>query len=391
MKPIFSISGNQRQSIQSLNQIISHIKNKTGEDPNIQTIFCGTNPVSTTTSKWSTGLDIVNLLRSVDLFDSRPRVFKIIGLSDDYAIIGDYLKYIDSSNIVVFWGPFGYTKPGSKQWITGKTSKLYKTIKDKGKIYEHPTDTKSELEATRWVKEVVAECGKEIEGSVAKRIVELQGKNLDTLSNVVQKISVYQTGKHIKIEDAEACCYVDYVDRTWDLIEALDLQEIDKSLDLLSKFYAEGKGEVGESFYGRIMKLFGALLQHYQFLMMWKDVTDRKLNFTEAQKALLGFKKLTPSKLESIKKGAMTIEDLDSRFTSYYISNSVDKTSVQKVLNQRKGITYLMLSDLYNCMYWCRQYSGESYLLKLCIDTFVLVTCKAIGIKEAEQIRSGKC
>jgi hypothetical protein len=391
MKPIFSISGNQRQCRQSWDQIITHVKNKSGQDPNIQVVYCSPNAVNALPAhKWSTGLDVVNLLRSVDLFDSRPRVFKIMGLSDDYSIIGDYLKYIDGFNIVVFWGSFGYTKLGTKQWITGKTSKLYKFIKDKGKVYEHPTDVKSELDATRWVKEVVAEYGKEIETSVAKRIVELQGKNLDALSHVVQKIATYQTGKHIKLEDAEACCFVPYEDRTWDFIAALDVRDVDKALELIAKFYAEGKGEVGESFYGRISQLFGALLQHYQFLMMWRDVTDRQLNFTDASNTLMGFKKMTPSKLLAIKKGEMKVDELESRFTSYYISNNVNSASVQQVFKHRKGVAYLMLSDLYNCMAWCRRYSGDPSMLKLCIDTFVLVACGVMKAQDAHQIRCGE-
>jgi len=222
-------------------------------------------------------------------------------------------------------------------------------------------------------------------------MVQLQGKNLDTLDNSVQKLVVYQKGKEINTEDVEACCFSDYDDdKIWSFLENLDKQEVEPAVNFLQDFYAEESGSVGESFYGRVNRFFGALLQHYQFLLMVKDACGRTLNTGVAQRELSSFKKINPTKIRELKEGKITFDKLESRFTSWYVERNIRKPALQQVFVRRKGEIYGMVSDLYNCMYWVRQYSSDASMIKLCLDSFVLVVCGKLTLSQAARIRGHK-
>ena len=387
-KPVFWVHGNRRQCRETWDKLVAHVRSKSGEEPNISAIYCGINPISAdATQRWATATNLIQILRTKDMFDSRPRIIKVIGLPDGYSSITDWLHLVTGRNVLVFWGPFGHVKPGSKQWASAKLSKLYKAIKSEGKIVDHPLEVKTDSEAAYWVKEVASDHQKEISSSAARLMVTFQGKNLDTLTNSVEKLSIYQTGKEITIEDVKACCFNDYTDNVWGLLDHLDEQNTDQVLGYLQTFYSENKGELGESFYGRVSRFFGALLQHYQFLLLLKDVCGKTLNVAKAQHELATFKKATPTKIKQLQEGKITLDDLDSRFSKWYIENKMRSSSLQAAFARRKSEIYAIVSDLYNCMYWSRRYSSKPALLRLCLDTFALVVCGKLSLAQAAQIR----
>ncbi len=387
-KPVFWIYGNRRQCLQSWNQILDHVKKSSGEDPNVDTLFCGMNSeTATPAQRWATANDLINLMRNRDLFDDRPRIIKVIGIPEGYAEIVDWLNVLNGRNILVFWGPFAYIKPGTKRWISVKTTKLFKTIKKEGQVFEHPIEVRTNSDAVYIIKEVAVEFKKELKSEVARKIVELQGRNLDLLENSIHKLSIYQTGKKITTEDVEACCFSDYSDKIWAFLDILDEQKIDPALDYLQDFYEEDDGAIGENFYGRINRFFGALLQHYLFLMLLKDVCGQSLNATVAQRELTAFKKTTPTLIKEIVSGNKTLDDLECRFTSQYVGKNISSPATQIAFARRKGETYKIVSDLYDTMYWCRRWSSNTAMLRLLLDTFALVACGKLSLDQAAQIR----
>lgn len=391
-KPVFWIYGNQRQCRASWDQIVSQVEKKTGSPPNVETMFCGFNPVDAPpTQRWATTNNVIETLRERDMFDSRSRIIKIIGLPEEYTALTNWLHLVKGDNILVFWGPFGCIKPGSKRWITAKTTKLYKTIKAEGKVIEHPLEVKFDSEAIDWIKAIAVEYKKTITSEAARRMVRLQGKNLDTLDNSIQKLAAYQTSKEITLADVEKCCFSDYSDNEiWGFLDHLDMQESEPAINFLQNFYAEDSGSVGESFYGRVNRFFGALLQHYQFLLMLKDACGRSLNVGVAQRALSTFKKINPTKIKELREGKITLDELECRFTSWYVERSISSGPVQKAFARRKGEIYSIVSDLYNCMYWSRRYSSDASMIRLCLDCFVLLACGKLTLSQAAQIRGHK-
>jgi len=388
MKPVFWIYGNQRQCRQSWDQIIDHVTQKSGETPNIDTLFCGINSDSASPAqRWANATDLIGLMRNRDLFDDRPRIIKVVGLPEAYTSILDWFNVINGRNILVFWGPFAYLKPGTKKWISIKTTKLYKTIKKEGQIFEHPLEARTESDSVHFIKEVATELNKDLDSVAARRLVKIQGRNLDLLENSVRKLSIYQTGRKITVDDVDACCFNDYSDAIWNFIDYLDTQESESALNYLQDFYEEGKGAIGENFYGRISRFFGALLQHYQFLLMLKDVCGRSLNVTVAQQELTTFKKMNPTKIKELVSGKITLNDLECRFSSAYVDRNISNSALQKAFARRKGDIYQLISDLYDSMYWCRRYSSNPAMLRLLLDTFALVACGKLSVNQAAQIR----
>lgn len=388
-KPVFWIHGNLRQCRQTWEGIVNHVEVQSGKKPNIQVMFGGINPINATPAqRWTTADDVIFLLQNRSFFDDRPRIFKLCGLPESYTELADFFHLVNGSNILVIQSPFGYVKPGSKQWVTAKTSKFFKKVKAEGFLIEHPIEVKTENEAVTWIASLIGETKKEMKRAVAKEIVAKEGKNLDTLTNVVEKLCVYQKSKEITVEDVHACCSSGFQPETvWQFLEDLDYRRDRRALAYLQAFYAEGKGEVGESFYGRISKLFGALLQHFQFMMFAKDICgNRDLNAQLIEETLKDFRKTTPTKIRELQRKEITYDELESRFTKQYIGFNVRKDSVRFAFRKKKSEIYRAMEALHDCTFMCRKYSGYAACLRLFLDTFALVACGKLTTRQANQI-----
>ncbi len=387
--PIFWVHGNLRQCQQTWDGIVHHVEAQSGQKPNIHLMFGGINPASATPSqRWSTADDVISTLQNRNLFDERPRIIKICGLPESYTDLADFFHLINGSNVVVIRSAFGYIKPGSKKWVTAKTSKFFKKVKAEGFLIEHPIEVKSENEAVTWIMSLIGETKKEMKRPVAREIVAKEGKNLDTLTNVVEKLCVYQKRKEITVEDVHACCTGGFQPETvWQFIEDLDYRREERTLAYLQAFYAEGDGDVGESFYGRVSKLFGALVQHFQFLMAVKDICgNRDLSAQLVEEALKNFKKTTPTKIRELQQKEITYDELEPRFTRQYIGFNVRKDSVRFAFRKKKSEIYLIMDALHDCQFICRKYSGEDSFIRLCLDAFALVACGKLTPWQARQI-----
>jgi len=162
------------------------------------------------------------------------------------------------------------------------------------------------------------------------------------------------------------------------------------AIKYLQEFYAEGKGSVGETFYGRINRFFGALLQHYLFLLLLKDVCGRTLDMSVAQRELATFKKTTPSQIKELVTGNISFDDLECRFSKAFVEKNIGSNGIKIAFSRRKKEIYEIVCDLYDCMYWTRRYSGNDAMIRLCLDVFVLVVCKKISLSQAAQVRGLK-
>lgn len=386
--PIFWIYGNLRQCRQTWNGIVDHVTKQGDVKPDIQIMFGGINPANATPAqRWSTADDVILVLRNRS-FCEGPRITKVCGLPESYTDLSDWFHIINGSNVLVIQSPFGYIKPGSKRWVTAKTSKLFKKVKAEGFLIEHLVEAKNENDAIDWITSLVRESKKEIKRAVAREIIAKEGKNLDTLTNVVGKLCAYQKKKEIVIEDVHECCTAGFLPETvWQFLEDLDYRRDERALAYLQAFYAEGDGEVGESFYGRISKMFGALKQHFQFLMHIKDIcNNRDLNAQLIEGVLADFKKTTPTKIRELQRKEISYEELEPIFSNQYISYNIKKDSIRFAFRKKKSEIYRILAALDNCIYFCRKHSGKDYYLRLCLDVFALVACGRLTPQQASRI-----
>ena len=390
-KPLFWIYGNLRQSRQTWDKIVQHVENQSKKKPEIQVMFGGINPVDAPLSqRWTTADDIIFALRNRNFCDNCPRIIKVCGLPESYTDLADWFHVIDGSNVLVIQSAFGYIKPGSKQWVTAKNSKFFKKVKAEGFLIEHPVEAKNENDAITWITSLVIEAKKEIKRIVAREIIAKEGKNLDTLTNVVGKLCSYQKSKEITIEDVHACCSSGFPTETvWQFLEDLDYRRDERALAYLQVFYAE-EGVVGEYFYGRVLKLFGALIQHFQFLLVLKDVCgNRDLNVQLLEPVLENFKKTTPTKILELQKKKIKYEELEPRFSKQYVNYNIKQDNIRFAFQKKKSEIYRILTALYDCMYLCRRNSNNGYYLRLCLDVFALVACGKLTLPEASQIHGG--
>lgn len=390
--PIFWIHGNLRQCRRTWNEIVEHVSKQSGQKPDIQVMFGGINPINAPASqRWSTADDVVFALRN-NSFGDGPRIIKICGLPESYTELADWFHILNGSNVLVIQSAFGYIKPGpSKRWITAKNSKFYKKVKAEGFLIEHPIEAKSDNDATDWVVDVAKEFKKEIKRLVAREVVAKEGKNLDALENAVIKLCSYQKGKEITVESVYECCSGGFrSEDVWQFIEDLDFRRDERALVYLQGFYAEGDGAVGESFAGRVGQMFGALKQHFQFLMVLNDrCSGRDLSADILEGVLSNFKKMTPTKILELQKGEITYEDFEPRFSKSYINFNIRKDSVRFAFRKKKSEIYRNLAMLYDCMYLCRKErknSGDDYRLRLYLDTFALAACGRLSSQQVNQI-----
>lgn len=385
--PIFWVHGNTRQCRQTWNGIVEHVT-KQGGKPDIQIMFGGFNAIAATgAQRWSTADDVIFALRNRS-FCEGPRITKVCGLPESYTDLADWFHIINGSNVLVIQSQFGHIKIGTKQFATAKTSKLFKKVKSEGYLIEHPIVVKNENDAIDLITTVVSEFKKEIKRAVAREIVAKEGKNLDTLENAVIKLCSYQKRKEITIEDVHACCISGFQPETvWQFLEDLDYKRDERALAYLQAFYAEGDGAVGESFYGRVSKLFGALKQHFQFLLHAKDICgDRELNAQLMEDVLVNFKKTTPSKILELQRKKITYDDLEPIFSKKFIGYNIKKDSIRRAFQKQKSEIYRINLALYECMFLCRKHSGKDDYLRLCLDVFALVACGKLTYQEARQI-----
>lgn len=392
-KPVFWVFGNLRQCHQTWTEIVRRVETQSKKKPDIQIMFGGINPVNATPDRrWSTADDVVFALRNHSFCDDNPRIIKVCGLPESYTDLANWFHVVNGSNVLVIQSPFGYIKPGSKQWITAKTSKFFKKVKTEGFLIEHLVEAKSENDAIAWVVSVVNEAKKEIKRAVAREVVAKEGKNLDKLMNTVGKLCTYQKGKEIVVEDVHACCSGGFLSETvWQFLEDLDYRRNERALGYLQAFYAEGDGDVGESFYGRISRLFGALLQHFQFLLVLKDScgNGRELNAQLVENTLENFKKTTPTKILALQRKEISYEDLEPRFSKQYIGNKIKQDNIRFAFRKKKSEIYRVLAALHDCIFLCRRDSSHDHCLRLYLDVFALVACGKLTYQQANQIHGG--
>lgn len=386
-KPIFWLSGNYRQ----VNRAWDSIVQKLGGDVNIQVMHCGYNPEDMNDSliQFATGRDIITHLKGRDMFDDRPRIIKMLGLPEDYSMITDYLGRTNDQNLLVVCGKPGYRPHSGTKWVPAQASKFYKRFKTEGHVFGFLYEAKTVEDAKEWVKDVIKEEGSAIKDDAIKRLVELKGRDLDTLTSECIRLSIFKPKGKLKVVDIEASCSYSFLDTVWQFIDALDKRDIDSAFRFLQGFYSTAGLHTGDTFSGELIKLIAAVQQHFLFVLLLKSTKGASASTTAAHQAVSGFKKIKPSDAFKLSKGIIQAEDLPDSFSSGFIFMNLKKQGVKKALQWKLGKIFDTLRDLVRITYLCRlHYSSYSNAYQqLCLDTFALVVCGKITSQQAANAR----
>lgn len=157
-----------------------------------------------------------------------------------------------------------------------KRSKLYKAVKNNGKIVEFSTQTEELL--TRWILSRLKKEGKKITGSVMQLFLSKVGTDMGNIDRELEKLVCYCMNKDvIEAEDVEAVTTEQTTNKIFDMVNAIAEHNQRKALDLYYDLLTLKEPPM------RIMYLIS---RQFQILLNIKDMSAKGFdNSTMAQKA----------------------------------------------------------------------------------------------------------
>ena len=157
-----------------------------------------------------------------------------------------------------------------------KRSKLYKAVKNAGKIVEFTTQTEELL--TRWILARLKKEGKNITGSVMQLFLSKTGTDMGNIDRELEKLICYCMDKNvIEAADVEAVTTEQTTNKIFDMVNAIAEHNQKKALDLYYDLLTLKEPSM------RIMFLIS---RQFQILLNIKDMAGKGFdNNTMAQKA----------------------------------------------------------------------------------------------------------
>ena len=157
-----------------------------------------------------------------------------------------------------------------------KRSKLYKAVKNAGKIVEFTTQTEELL--TRWILTRLKKEGKSITGSVMQLFLSKTGTDMGNIDRELEKLICYCMDKDvIEAKDVEAVTTEQTTNKIFDMVNAIAEHNQKKALDLYYDLLTLKEPSM------RIMYLIS---RQFQILLNIKDMSQKGIdNNTMAQKA----------------------------------------------------------------------------------------------------------
>lgn len=131
----------------------------------------------------------------------------------------DYIKTLPDTTFFVF-----------VEEEVDKRGKMYKAVKEKGRITE--LGCQDEKTLLLWVASTVKKEGKKIQESSARHLLSRVGTDMENLEKEMQKLFSYAAFREeITAEDIDAICTVQITDHIFDMVEAVALKQQKKALD----------------------------------------------------------------------------------------------------------------------------------------------------------------
>lgn len=111
-----------------------------------------------------------------------------------------------------------------------KRGKLYKAVKDKGRVVEMARQDERTL--IRWLAGMVKQEGKQIQESTLRYILSRSGTDMENLEHEMEKLFGYTLDQDvITPQDVDAVCTVQITNRIFEMVEAVARQEKKKALE----------------------------------------------------------------------------------------------------------------------------------------------------------------
>lgn len=171
--------------------------------------------------------EVVSISETMPFFaEHRLIIIENSGFFKSANELGDYMKQIPETSYFVF-----------VEDEVDKRNKLYKTVKDKGRIVEMTRQDSRTL--TNWILSKLRQENKNITKSAIELFLTMVGDDMEQLEKELEKLICYCIDKDaITAEDVEAVCTVTITNKIFDMIEAIaekrKVQALNLYYDLLS-------------------------------------------------------------------------------------------------------------------------------------------------------------
>ena len=171
--------------------------------------------------------EVVSISETMPFFaERRLIIIENSGFFKSANELGDYMKQIPETSYFVF-----------VEDEVDKRNKLYKTVKDKGRIVEMTRQDSRTI--TNWILSKLRQENKNITKSAIELFLTMVGDDMEQLEKELEKLICYCIDKDaITAEDVEAVCTVTITNKIFDMIAAIaekrKVQALNLYYDLLS-------------------------------------------------------------------------------------------------------------------------------------------------------------
>lgn len=214
--------------------------------------------------------------------------------------LADYIKKIPDTTRFVF-----------VENEVDKRSKMYKAVKEKGRVVEMGRQDEKTL--LYWIAGNVKREGKQIKESTAKYLVSKTGTDMENLEKELEKLFSYTLDKtEITIQDIEDICTAQITNKIFDMVEAVAVKQQKKALDYYYDLLALKEPP---------MRILYLLSRQFKLLLQVKELTkkgydkaqvakDAGLHPFAAGKYMQQCRNFKSSELRAIMEEAAEIEEL---------------------------------------------------------------------------------
>lgn len=143
-----------------------------------------------------------------------------------------------------------------------KRGKLYKAVKEKGRIVELPRQDETTL--IRWLSGYVKREGKKITEQAIRYFLSKCGTDMENLQKELEKLFCYTLNKdHIDIEDIDAICTTQITNQIFEMVNAVAEKKQKEALDLYYDLLALKEPP---------MRILFLLVRQFRLLLEVKDL-----------------------------------------------------------------------------------------------------------------------
>lgn len=165
--------------------------------------------------------------------------------------LADYMKHIADTTCFVF-----------VEDEIDKRSKMYKAVKNAGRIVEFPRQTEEVL--TRWVLSRLGREQKKITRDVLQLFFEKTGNDMENIDKELEKLFCYTLGREvISAEDVEAVCVVQTTNKIFEMVNKIAEKKQKQALELYYDLIALKEPP---------MRILFLIARQFQILLQVKDL-----------------------------------------------------------------------------------------------------------------------